>query len=515
MIAVYARQSVEKEGSISIATQLELCRVRAGEDIAAFYDEGYTGANTDRPGFQSLMQAVERGEIDRVIVYKLDRISRSLTDFARIIEVFEKYNVKFTSLNEDFDTTNAMGKAMLGVVMIFAQLERETTQKRVKDAFYARMRQGFYVSGVAPIGFVKVPHSIGGIRTRKLAPDPVLVPLIEYLYTAYEEPLASIGSLVREVSADYEKWGLEKPLSGVRIRRILRNPVYVRADAQVYRYLSDKGAQMVDDAEEFDGTRGCSVYGERGAKTTAKFTDLTGEYVKLGWHEGLIPAPQWLAVQHKLDGNRQLRNAGRGTHSWLSGLVKCGYCGYALTVVNGQRNGRQYINCGGRKQKLCYERKSHTTFAQLEETVGQALRRYWKGYRFTQISRQRKQEQELHRLSVELQKCEQEERALNHKLLSAEGADLTEVMQVLNTSLSALHREQKQLRHQIARLSAASADTEGEAQIRQYLAAWETLPLEEKKAAARLFLREVRVTDERVEIVFLTEELPGEDDGNR
>ena len=482
MTAVYARQSVEKEGSISIATQLELCRARAGGDVIEFQDEGYTGANTDRPGFQSLLQAVARGEIDRVIVYKLDRISRSLTDFARIIDIFEQYHVKFTSLNEDFDTTNAMGKAMLGIVMIFAQLERETTQKRVKDAFYARMKQGFYVSGVAPIGFTKVPHSIGGIRTMKLAPDPALVPLIEFIYSAYEEPLTSIGSLVKAVNRDFAKWGLEKPLSNVRIRRILRNPVYVRADVQVYRYLADKGAQIVDDAADFDGTRGCSVYGERGAKTTAKFTDLTGEYVKLGWHEGLIPAAQWLAVQRKLDGNRQLKNAGKGSHSWLSGLVKCGYCGYALTVVGGQPNGRQYVNCGGRKQKICYERKRPITFAELEKCVGQALLRYWQGYRFAQISRQRKQEQELHRLSVALQKCEQEERSLTEKLLTAEGSDLTEVMQVLNTRLAALHREQNQHRSNIARLSAASADTEGEAQIRQYLAAWETLTLDEQKA---------------------------------
>ncbi len=498
MTAVYARQSVEKEGSISIATQIGLCRARAGgEEVRVFCDEGFTGANLQRPGFQALMQAAASGEIDRVIVYKLDRISRSLLDFARIIEDFDRYGVKFISLNEEFDTATAMGRAMLGVVMIFAQLERETTQKRVKDAFYARMRQGFFVSGVAPVGFVKVPHSIDGIRTMKLSPDPAHVPLIGHLYRAYEAPLASLGMLVREINADPAAWGLEKPVTSVRIRRILRNPVYVRADVQVYRYLQEKGAEMADPPEAYDGTHGCTVYGSR--RQGAKFTDLHGDIVKLGFHEGLIPAAQWLCVQEKLDSNRQLRNAGKGQHSWLSGIVKCGCCGYALTVVSGGRSTRRRASCTGRRMGIC--QGTVLSFDALEQAVESELLRYLAGFRFASLPMQ--DPAVRNRIRLELQRCRQAQRSVTDKLLAADSGAFPEIMAVLEEELGHLRREEERLQAALSRTSAAESRTEET--IRRYLAGWETLPLEEKKAAARLFLREVRVTDAQIILLYHTE----------
>ena len=127
MDAIYARQSVDKKGSLSIEGQIELCRKFAAGELRIFSDRGFSGKNMRRPAFGELMEAVEAGEIERIVVYRLDRFSRSLADFSRIWEVLQKNGVAFLSVSEQFDTSSPVGRAMLSIVMTFAQLERETT----------------------------------------------------------------------------------------------------------------------------------------------------------------------------------------------------------------------------------------------------------------------------------------------------------------------------------------------------------------------------------------------------
>ena len=98
--------------------------------------------NTDRPKFQELVRDIKRGLIAKVVVYKLDRISRSILDFANMMELFQQYNVEFVSSTEKFDTSTPMGRAMLNICIVFAQLERETIQKRVTDAYYSGSQRG-------------------------------------------------------------------------------------------------------------------------------------------------------------------------------------------------------------------------------------------------------------------------------------------------------------------------------------------------------------------------------------
>ena len=158
MIAIYCRQSIDKKDSISIEQQEQACKAFTfGAPYAVYSDKGYTGANTNRPEFSSLMSDVQNGSIQKVIVYKVDRISRSLQDFVGIYSEFEKHGVEFVSCNEQFDTSTAMGKATLQIIMVFAELERNMIQKRVKDNFYERAKKGLFLAGVAPYGFKKVP----------------------------------------------------------------------------------------------------------------------------------------------------------------------------------------------------------------------------------------------------------------------------------------------------------------------------------------------------------------------
>ena len=171
--AIYARQSVDKKDSISIESQIEFCKYELkGGNCKEYTDKGYSGKNTDRPKFQELVRDIKRGLIAKVVVYKLDRISRSILDFANMMELFQQYNVEFVSSTEKFDTSTPMGRAMLNICIVFAQLERETIQKRVTDAYYSRSQRGFKMGGKAPYGFHTEPIRMDGINTKRLVVNP-------------------------------------------------------------------------------------------------------------------------------------------------------------------------------------------------------------------------------------------------------------------------------------------------------------------------------------------------------
>ena len=186
--AIYGRQSVDRKDSISIESQIEFCKYELrGGNFRKYTDKGYSGKNTDRPKFQELMADIRRGLIKRVVVYKLDRISRSILDFATMMETFQEYNVEFVSSTEKFDTSTPMGRAMLNICIVFAQLERETIQKRVTDAYYSRCQHGFHMSGAAPYGFQLEPTTIEGIRTKMMKPDPETADIAKLYRTVAEK----------------------------------------------------------------------------------------------------------------------------------------------------------------------------------------------------------------------------------------------------------------------------------------------------------------------------------------
>ena len=181
--AIYGRQSVDRKDSISIESQIEFCKYELrGGNFRKYTDKGYSGKNTDRPKFQEMMADIRRGLIKRVVVYKLDRISRSILDFATMMETFQEYNVEFVSSTEKFDTSTPMGRAMLNICIVFAQLERETIQKRVTDAYYSRCQHGFHMSGAAPYGFQLEPTTIEGIRTKMMKPDPETADIAKLMF---------------------------------------------------------------------------------------------------------------------------------------------------------------------------------------------------------------------------------------------------------------------------------------------------------------------------------------------
>ncbi|MGA8156937.1 MAG: recombinase family protein, partial [Rhodoplanes sp.] len=120
---------------------------------AKYDDGGFSGGNTDRPALQRLLEDVRTGKVDVIVVYKVDRLTRSLADFAKLVELFDAYNVSFVSVTQQFNTTTAMGRLTLNVLLSFAQFEREVTSERIRDKIAASKRKGLWVGGMAPLGY--------------------------------------------------------------------------------------------------------------------------------------------------------------------------------------------------------------------------------------------------------------------------------------------------------------------------------------------------------------------------
>jgi site-specific DNA recombinase len=116
-------------------------------------DGGFSGGDTDRPALQRLLADVRAGKIDVIVVYKVDRLTRSLADFAKLVELFDQHNVSFVSVTQQFNTTTSMGRLTLNVLLSFAQFEREVTSERIRDKISASKRKGLWVGGMAPLGY--------------------------------------------------------------------------------------------------------------------------------------------------------------------------------------------------------------------------------------------------------------------------------------------------------------------------------------------------------------------------
>ncbi len=307
MDAIYARQSIDKKGSLSIEGQIELCRKFTADDALVFSDKGFSGKNTKRPAFGELMEAVEAGRVKKIVVYRLDRFSRSLADFSQIWELLRKNDVEFLSVNEQFDTSSPMGRAMLNIVMTFAQLERETTAERVRDNYHHRVSLGAWPGGPAPYGYALSKAELDGRKVSSLIADENAKTVL-HIFEEYVWSETSLRALAKALTEQGIHGPKREAWDNVTLSRILRNPVYAQADEAVYCYYLAQGIQIRQMPEVFDGVHGCLLIGKRD-RSRGKYTKKDEQMLSLSTHEGIIPSSLWLRAQDKLSGQMQLPRA--------------------------------------------------------------------------------------------------------------------------------------------------------------------------------------------------------------
>lgn len=196
--------------------------------IKTEYDDGgYSGGTMNRPGLQRLMQDIEAGKVDVVVVYKVDRLSRSLHDFAKMVEVFDRHKVSFVSVTQQFNTTTSMGRLTLNVLLSFAQFEREVTGERIRDKIAASKKKGMWMGGHPPLGYDRVE--------KKLVVNEAEAEILRSIFTRYLE-LGSVRALREDLNnrGIYNKARVHDgnlcppaPLSRGGLYQLLSNPVYL------------------------------------------------------------------------------------------------------------------------------------------------------------------------------------------------------------------------------------------------------------------------------------------------
>ncbi len=498
--AIYTRQSVERPDSISIESQLEFCRYEThGGPYKEYADRGYSGKNTNRPAFEEMLEDIKQNKVSRVIVYKLDRISRSILDFANMMEIFKKYNVEFVSSTERFDTSTPIGRAMLNICIVFAQLERETIQKRVTDAYYSRCKRGFYMGGRIPYGFAKTDTVIDGIKTSMYTPVPEEAEQIRLMYSLYANPENSLGDII----SYFNKHGIENLRGGMwstaRISDMLRNPVYVKADADVYEFFSSQGANIINPVSDFTGLNACYLY--KGTEsTTRKQCDLADKEIVLAPHEGIVSSHDWIKCRLRCLSNRQSTRTCKAKNSWLIGKVKCGKCGYALTIAKANTRWHRYFVCAtslATKKANC-QGTGGTIYADvLEEYMLAAIRERLAEFQTLSKQEEQRTSPKVNETKVRLTEIDNE---INDLLSKVVGANAI-LMEYINNKVEALDAERRRLQEE-AKVLCNKTNGGFLNVITNHVAKWEETSFEDKQAVVDALIKVITIADGNIEITW-------------
>lgn len=357
---IYGRQSLDKKDSVSIETQLEkgraVCVVNNWNIYKEYYDKGYSGKDINRPEFQKLLKDIEHGYIKRVIVYRLDRISRSITDFANLLNFFEKYDVTFISATENFDTSSPLGRAMIYIIMVFAQLERETIAERITDNYYFRAKQGLFMGGGIPYGFTS-KKIIGqdGKKKSVLEINEDEINVVKKIYDLYLNEKGSVRSVTEKLNSLGIKPRNNKLWSSSQISRILTRPIYTSNSLEIYTYYANTKINIIDSLEDFDGSKSLTIIGkEAGKGQYRKYIDVSNQYLVTVDVSSAIDCNTWIKVQNKMKNNKQFAaRTGQSKVCFLSGLLFCGHCGYSMSIKTQNKKLKQYsyICCNTKKNR--------------------------------------------------------------------------------------------------------------------------------------------------------------------
>jgi site-specific DNA recombinase len=313
--AVYCRKSHEEgleQEFNSLDAQRESCEAYIASQrhegwtvLPTRYDDGgFTGGNMDRPAVQQLLKDIEAGRVDCIVVYKVDRLSRSLLDFAKLIGLLDQHGVSFVSITQRFDTSTSMGRLTLNVLLSFAQFEREVIGERIRDKISAAKRRGQWIGGHPFLGY-DIDHV-----AKKLVVNEGEAKLVRLIF----QRLLKVGSckkVAREINGQghrTKRWQTAKGKANgggewheVNVHRILTNPAYVG----LVRHKDQKYQ---------------------------------------GQHEAIIDQSTWDRVQSLLEKNARNRasETRRVTPALLKGILRCGHCGTAMGATFTKRRGRRY-----------------------------------------------------------------------------------------------------------------------------------------------------------------------------
>ncbi|MBF0147611.1 MAG: recombinase family protein [Magnetococcales bacterium] len=301
--AVYTRKSTEEGLDMEFNTldaQREACEAyiasQKGEGwflVPDRYDDGgFSGGNLERPALKRLMADIEAGRVNVVVVYKIDRLTRSLMDFGKLVEVFDRHAVTFVSVTQSFNTTTSMGRLTLNILLSFSQFERELSAERIRDKFAMSKKKGMWMGGHPPLGYV--------VKERKLVIHEDEAEAVKMLFRRFAET-GSVTLMVKEMEEGGVVGKYGNPLDKGAIYRILGHRVYVGEIA---------------------------YHGE----------------IYAGEHQGIIDRELWNRVHAILESNNRQRSRPTRvqTSAPLKGIIRCRHCDRAMKPTFTRKEGRLY-----------------------------------------------------------------------------------------------------------------------------------------------------------------------------
>lgn len=496
--AIYTRKSTE-EGLEQEFNTLDAQRESGEAYIASqagegwiclpdrYDDGGFTGGNMERPAVKRLMADIEAGKIDCVVVYKVDRLSRSLMDFARMMETFERQSVSFVSVTQQFNTTNSMGRLMLNVLLSFAQFEREIISERTRDKIAATRRKGKWAGGHPILGYDVDPR---GFRLVVNEDEATRVREIFALYLEHQALIATVKPIDDHGWVN-KRWTTRKgvvrggkPFNKNSLFRLLTNVAYIGK----VRYKSE---------------------------------------VHEGEHEAIVDAEVWRRVQHVLTRNGRTGGAAvRNKHgALLKGLLHCSPCGCSMGHTYSTKNGaiqyRYYVCLNAQKRGWHTCPSKSIPAAEIERLVVEQIRAVGHDPSLVAATlkhaRQQAQdslaamEKERGILERELKRHYREVRSLAVEAAPANDASASRLGD-LNERIRAGEQRMTGLRERAVALSREMVD---EREVASAMAAfdpvWETLTPKEQARVVRLLVKRVEYDGEAgtVSLVFHPEGLRG------
>lgn len=360
VIAIYSRKSKFSEKGDSVENQIQFCKDYANMhfkdaeiEYIIYEDEGFSAATTNRPQFKLLLEDIKAGKINMLMCYRLDRISRNVADFSDTLELLVKHDVSFVSATENFDTSTPMGKAMIYIASVFAQLERETIAERIRDNMLALAKTGRWLGGNPPLGYrsESTVYIDGDFKERKLynlIPDESGLKTASLLFTKYLE-MNSLSQVEAYCLSNNIKTQKNCDFTKGTISMIVENPTYCIADQAAYDYFTSLGCIVCDDKAKYNGKHGLMCY-NRTSQQKGFNKRLPDEWIiAIGKHKGIVPGADYVKIQGMIQHNKSKSNFRSETSNVaaLSGMITCAECGSKLRVKSVQRKktGTLYYYC--------------------------------------------------------------------------------------------------------------------------------------------------------------------------